>query len=266
MVPNLNHRLIPLSHVARPVNSLSPSSIQREDRKRYIEVSADVDPTGRGLAHAVQMTRALFSSGKIRLPPGVTYEFAGQTRDFQDLLSSALLAVVLSVVFMYLVLASLYESFFVPFTILLVLPLAVCGAFYALYLTGAPLEINSMIGCILLLGVAAKNSILLVDHIHEARVHGKDLRQAILDAGRVRLRPIMMTSFALIAGMLPMAIAFNESSRQRSGMAIAVIGGLITSTLLTLVVVPAAYGYIERFEASALRLFKRSKSQVVPHA
>lgn len=263
-VPNLNHRLIPLSRIAERVTAESPSNIRRENRKRFIEVTADVNVKGRGLAHALDRTRQLFSSGAIKLPPGVGYEFAGQTKDFQDLLSSALLAVALSIAFMYLVLASLYESFFTPFTIMLVLPLAVCGAFYALKLTGSPLEINSMIGCILLMGVAAKNSILLVDHIREKRNTGLNLHDSIIDAGKVRLRPIMMTSFALIAGMLPVAIPLEESARSRSGMAIAVIGGLVSSTLLTLVVVPAAYEYIERFEQGVMKRVRRLMTREKP--
>jgi HAE1 family hydrophobic/amphiphilic exporter-1 len=248
LVPNLNHRLIPLSSVAQPRLEKSPSNISRESRKRFIEVSADVDVKGRGLAHAMQYTEELFRSGKIKLPPEVGYEFAGQTKDFQDLIANMRIAIGLSVGLMYLVLATLYESFFTPFAIMLVLPLAICGAFYGLYLTHAPLEINYMIGCILLLGVAAKNSILLVDRIQEELQSGSDLNTAIMNAGRVRLRPIMMTSFALIAGMLPVAVTWEEAGKQRSGMAIAVIGGLVTSTLLTLVVVPAVYKYIQRFQ------------------
>jgi HAE1 family hydrophobic/amphiphilic exporter-1 len=259
-VPNLNHRLVPLSSIAQAIQGESPSSIRRENRRRFIEVSADVDPRGRGLAHAVQLTRALFASGRLKAPPGVAFEFAGQTRDFQDLLDSVWLVVGLSVGFMYLVLASLYESFFIPLNIMLVLPLAVCGAFYALFLTGMPLEINSMIGCILLLGVAAKNSILLVDHIQKSLRAEQPLRQSILEAGRVRLRPIMMTTFALIAGMLPVAVPLEEAARQRAGMAVAVIGGLVTSTLLTLVVVPVSYPYLLVFEAWVKRFVNKARA------
>jgi len=240
-VPNLNHRLVPLSAVATPRMTESPSNIRRENRKRFIEVTADVNPNGHGLAAATQLTRDWFDAHRDQIPADVSFEFAGQTRDFQDLLNSALIAIVLSIGFMYLVLASLYESFFIPLNIMLVLPLAVCGAFYALFATGMPLEINSVIGCILLMGVSAKNSILLVDRIQKGIRSSKSLKDAILDAGRNRLRPIMMTTFALIAGMIPVAIPLEEAAKARSGMAVAVIGGLISSTLLTLVVVPAAY-------------------------
>jgi HAE1 family hydrophobic/amphiphilic exporter-1 len=142
---------------------------------------------------------------------------------------------------MYLVLASLYESFFVPLAIMLVLPLAVCGAFYGLWLTHSTLDIYSMIGCILLMGVAAKNSILLVDNIQAAIRAGEDVTVAIRRASDLRFR--------LIAGMLPLALPLQEAGRGQAPMAIAVIGGVISSTLLTLVVVPTAYGFILKFES-----------------
>lgn len=255
-VPNLNHRLIPLRLVARKVEAKSPAVIQRQDRERFIEVSAAINPDGRGLAAAIDETRRIFDSGEVRLPPGVHYAFAGQTRDFEELLGSAILAIALSVGFMYLVLASLYESFFVPLSIMLVLPLAVCGAFYALALAHTGIDIYSMIGCILLLGVAAKNSILLVDYIQQGLRAGRNLKDAILHAGEVRVRPILMTSFALIAGMIPVAFPAAESARQRTGMAIAVIGGIVSSTLLTLVVVPAAYRYLLALERGVRWLLK----------
>ena len=260
-VPNVNQRLIPLSQVANLVSTEGPSSIYRQNRARYIQISADVNASGHGLAKAIDDVKSTFDTGKIKLPPGVSYAFVGSAQDFQDLTSSIALALLLAVLFIYLVLSSLYESFFVPLAIMLVLPLAACGAFYALAITRASLDIFSMIGCILLLGVATKNSILLVDHIQQSLKEGKDLKDAILEAGKVRLRPIMMTSFALIAGMLPVAIPITETAKQRSSMGIAVIGGLITSTVLTLVVVPAAYSYINRFQNWVMRIFGRILTQ-----
>jgi hydrophobic/amphiphilic exporter-1 (mainly G- bacteria), HAE1 family len=256
-IPNLNNRMIPFPDVSALVETQGPSTIYRQDRSRYIQISADLNPHGGGLSHAVQEIRHLFDSGAIKLPAGTRYEFVGQTKDFQDLLMSMAKAIGLAIAFMYLILSSLYESFFIPFSIMLVLPLAACGAFYALALTGSTLDIYSIIGCVLLLGVAAKNSILLVDYINQEVKKGKDVRSAILAAGNVRLRPIMMTSVALIAGMLPVAIGLTEYSKQRTSMGVAVIGGLVSSTLLSLVVVPAAYRYIERFQNWALRFFRK---------
>ena len=153
----------------------------------------------------------------------------------------------LATIFIYLVLASLYESFITPFTIMLVLPLAICGAFIALFVTRQSLDLNSMIGCIMLLGVATKNSILLVDAANQLLQEGKSRADAVVQAGKMRLRPILMTTFALIAGMLPVAIGLNEASRQRMSIGISVIGGLISSTVLSLVVVPACFSYMDRF-------------------
>jgi HAE1 family hydrophobic/amphiphilic exporter-1 len=167
-----------------------------------------------------------------------------------------ILASILAILFIFLVLASLYESFVTPLTIMLVLPLAACGAFIALFAFGTTLDIFSMIGCIMLLGVATKNSILLVDYTKQMVAQGMNEADAIIKAGRTRLRPILMTTGALIAGMLPIAIGLNEASRQRTSMGVGVIGGLVSSTLLTLVVVPAAYSYIERFRVWSSNLAK----------
>jgi HAE1 family hydrophobic/amphiphilic exporter-1 len=175
------------------------------------------------------------------------YQFVGQAENFQELMANMMAAGGLGIMFIYFVLASLYESFITPLTIMLVLPLAMCGAFYALAMTHSSLDLFSMIGCIMLLGVATKNSILLVDYANQQVQQGLSLHDAIIASGKSRLRPILMTSFALIAGMIPLAIGLNEASKQRTSMGVAVIGGLISSTILTLVVIPAAYTYIERF-------------------
>jgi HAE1 family hydrophobic/amphiphilic exporter-1 len=130
---------------------------------------------------------------------------------------------------------------------MLVLPLAASGAFIALFITQSSFDLFSMIGAIMLLGIATKNSILLVDRAVQLVQEGQSSMDAMIEAGRTRLRPILMTTLALIAGMLPIAIGLNEASKQRTSMGISIIGGLITSTLLSLVVVPAAFSYIERF-------------------
>jgi HAE1 family hydrophobic/amphiphilic exporter-1 len=208
---------------------------------------ADLTPGGVGMGGVMADIRKMFES-EIKLPPGVRYAFVGQAENFQELIGSVITAVVLSVIFIYLVLASLYESFVTPLTIMLVLPLAACGAFYALFFTGQALDLNSMIGCILLLGVASKNSILLVDCTQQLMDEGMPREKAIVQAGKLRLRPILMTTFALIAGMLPVAIGLNEASKQRTNMGVAIIGGLISSTVLSLVVVPAAFSYMDRFK------------------
>lgn len=233
-----------------------PTSINRQDRIRYIQISAEIKPKGPGMGAAIADVKKLLDK-EHPLPEGMTYKFVGQAESFQELVVSIVAALGFGILFIYMVLASLYESFMTPFTIMLVLPLAACGAFYGLWMTQSTLDIYSMIGCIMLLGIATKNSIILVDYIHQSMQAGKGLHDAILHAGKNRLRPILMTSFALIAGMLPVAIGLNEASKQRTSMGVALIGGLISSTLLTLVVVPAAYGYIEKVRAFLIRKFSR---------
>jgi len=246
-VPNMNFRLVKLSRVASPVETTGPSNISRQDRGRFVQISADLTPGGVGMGGVMADVRKMFQN-EIKLPTGVRYAFVGQAENFQELIGSIVVAITLSVIFIYLVLASLYESFVTPFTIMLVLPLAACGALYALFVTGQAVDINSMIGCILLLGVASKNSILLVDCTQQLMNEGMEREKAIIEAGKLRLRPILMTTFALIAGMLPVAIGLNEASRQRTNMGVAIIGGLLSSTFLSLVVVPAAFSYIDRFK------------------
>jgi len=167
------------------------------------------------------------------------------------------LAMGLGILFIFLVLASLYESFITPLTIMLAIPLAISGSFVALAITGESLNIFSIIGLVMLIGVSAKNSILLVDFAQQQVLKGKTRSEAMLMAGRTRLRPILMTTMALIAGTVPIAIGLNEASKQRTSMGVAIIGGLISSTLLTLVVIPAAYTYIDRFRVWSNTFGKR---------
>lgn len=255
-VPNINNRLIPLRDVASPVVTTGPSTIYRVDRTRYFEINADVAAKGGGLGGAVAATHQLLGKD-MPAPAGISYRFSGQAENFRELVENMIIAMFLGILFIYLVLASLYESFITPFTILLVVPLAICGAIFALYLTGAYLDLFSMIGCIMLIGVSTKNSILIVDATQQRVQAGMEMTAAVIEASKTRLRPILMTSFALIAGMLPIAIGLNEASAQRTGLGIAVIGGAFSSTLLSLVVVPAAYSYIERFRVWSLAFMKK---------
>lgn len=245
-IPNINGAIVKLSDVSHLVETTGPTSITRQNRGRYIQISADIAPDGPGMGGAMQDIRKLFET-EIKLPPGVHYKFVGQAENFEELGKNMAIAALLGILFIYLVLSSLYESFVTPLTIMLVLPLAICGAFFALFITQESLDIFSMIGVIMLLGIATKNSILLVDYANKLVLEGVAFKEAIQEAGKIRLRPILMTTVALIAGMMPIAIGLNEASKQRTSMGVAIIGGLISSTLLTLVVVPAAYSFIERF-------------------
>ncbi|MBX7230780.1 MAG: efflux RND transporter permease subunit [Bdellovibrionales bacterium] len=243
-VPNLNNSLVRLSDVAESRMTVGPSKITRQDRNRFVQINADITP-GAGLDGIMkEITGIMVNDFKL---PESRFAFVGQAENFKELGESMAIAMMAGILFIYLVLASLYESFVTPFTIMLALPLAIAGSFVALFLGKESLNIFSMIGIIMLLGVAVKNSILLVDYANQKVSEGVDRAQAILMAGRTRLRPILMTTMALIAGTIPIAVGLNEASKQRTSMGVAIIGGLLSSTLLTLVVVPAAYIYIDRF-------------------
>lgn len=265
-IPAMNGRLTYLRLFADVKAAQGPTTINRQDRTRYIQINADVAPKGPGLGAAIADVKQLLEKDH-PLPPGMRYKFVGQAENFQELMVNITIAMGLGILFIYMVLASLYESFVTPLTIMLVLPLAASGALLGLLVTQSSLDLFSMIGCVMLLGIATKNSIILVDYINQAVKEGLSLEGAILKAGKNRLRPIIMTSVALIAGMLPVAIGLNEASKQRTSMGIAIIGGLVSSTLLTLVVVPAAYGYIERMRQWGHRVFGRlvTKEELVKH-
>lgn len=267
LVPNMNQRLVELRRVAKAVSTTGPASIDRENRGRYVQIQADIAPKGPGMGGAIEDVSKWFAKGgEFELPPGVTYRFVGQAENFQELVSSMIMAALLGLIFIYLVLSSLYESFFTPFTIMLVIPLAACGAFFALWIGGKSLDLYSMIGCIMLMGLATKNSIILIDYINQQLEKGKPLKDAILEAGSVRLRPILMTSFALIAGMIPVAIGLNEVSSQRSSLGVAVIGGVISSTLLTLIVIPSVFAYMERIRRWLVGFGDKIVTPDQPHA
>ncbi len=254
-VPNLNNSLVKLSNVAKPVDATGPSSITRMDRMKYVQISADLAP-GVGMAQILGDVTKIMND-EIKLPKDVKFSFIGQAENFKELGESMAFAMGAGVIFIFLVLASLYESFITPFTIMLAMPLAIAGAFVGLFLGNESMNLFSMIGMIMLIGIACKNSILLVDYANQLVQGGMDRTTAMVTAGRARLRPILMTTMALIAGTIPLAIGLNEASKQRTSMGWAIIGGLISSTLLTLIVIPAAYAFIDRFRVWSLGQMKR---------
>jgi HAE1 family hydrophobic/amphiphilic exporter-1 len=257
-VPNINYKLVPLNRIASPNETVGPSKVTRQNRVRYVQINGDV-ATGAGFGNIISdVTKMLTEEPDTKLPEGMDYVFVGQAENFQELGQNMMIALGLGILFIYFVLASLYESFITPFTIMLALPLAISGSFFALFVANESLNIFSWIGIIMLLGVSTKNSILLVDYANQLVRSGMSKNEALIRAGRVRLRPILMTTIALVAGMIPLAIGLNEASKQRTSMGVAAIGGLISSTLLTLLVVPAAYSYMERFRVWSLSKMKKT--------
>jgi hydrophobic/amphiphilic exporter-1 (mainly G- bacteria), HAE1 family len=236
-------RLVKVADVATMKNETGPATIERMNRQRQIILMANV--ADRSLGEAVADVEQKLT--KIDKPAGFQFVFGGQTKNMRETFGNLLLALFVAVVFIYFVLASQFESFIHPFTIMAALPLAIVGALLLLFLTGLPINMPSMIGIVLLLGLVTKNSILLVDYTNELRARGKSMIDALLEAGPTRLRPILMTSAAMVLGMLPTALSRGEGSEFRAPMSIAVIGGVITSTVLTLVVVPVVYTWMDRF-------------------
>jgi len=245
-VPNLSQpsRPIPLHILGKGEVKAGPSNISRQDRGRVIKIHANLAPGG-ALGNAVAAAKEILDN-KIKPPPGVHYVFWGQAEDLKELMENMAIAFGLALLFIYLVLASLYESFITPITILFAIPPAISGAFASLALFREQLNLFSIIGLIMLMGLVTKNSILLVDYALQRVRKGLSLDDAIFEAGKARLRPILMTSFAMIAGTLPLALGLGEAAKQRTAMGIAIIGGLIVSTIMTLFFVPAIFGYIDR--------------------
>ena len=236
---------VQLRDLARLSRGEGPQVIEREDRSRQIQVWASMK--NRALGDIVREVQPRIAA--IKMPAGATIKYDGQIRMMNETNENMGLALLLGVVFIYIVLASQFESFIHPLTIMLTLPLALVGAVLALFLTGHSLSMSAFIGIILLMGLVTKNAILLIDRaVVRVREHGETPLQAILEAGPERLRPILMTSAAMVLGMLPTAISNGEGSEFRAPMAIAVIGGVISSTLLSLVVVPVFYMGIERMK------------------
>ncbi len=248
--------LVPLSDVADISRGDGPTMIQRKDRSRVIAITAGA--VGRPLGDIVEELEA--GIAKMHLPEGVSYQFDGQIARMRESNENMLLALALGMVFIYLVLASQFESFLHPVTIMMALPLAVVGALVALFLQGSTLSMGAMIGIVLLMGLVTKNGILLVDHAAEkVREHGWTPKAAILAAGPARMRPLPMTGAAMGLGMLPTAFSSGAGSEFRSPMAMGVIGGVVSSTVLTLLVVPVFYLTMEWVRRAPRRAYRWSR-------
>jgi len=253
-VPNNTFRYVPLSAVSSGVLKEGPVQVLRENRARIVQITANLN-SKYGIAEVVQQVDKIFKE-KYPLPEKVSYRMIGQAEEFKNMMQNILLAFGIALVTIYLVLASLYESFITPFTIFMAIPPAISGAFLALAITGKMLDIFTMIGIIMLLGIVTKNSILLVDFALERVRNGQNYHDAIIEAGRLRLRPILMTSFAMIAGTMPIALGIGEAAKMRASMGVAIVGGLFVSTFLTLVIVPLLFEKIDRFREKIESFFR----------
>nr|MDQ3388746.1 efflux RND transporter permease subunit [Gemmatimonadota bacterium] len=244
---------VPLAEVARVTRGTAPAQIDRQRLQRVVTVSGSTAPE-LSISEASSAIRKSVAS--VGLPPGYSVQLGGETEALEETGGYVIEAILLAVILIFLILASQFESFTQPFAIMLSLPLSLVGVLLALLITDDTLNMMSMIGIIMLMGLVTKNAILLVDNANERRTLGVERHQALVDAGAVRLRPIMMTTLAMIFGMLPIALAMGEGGGFRAPMARAVIGGLITSTMLTLVVVPVAYTYFDDMGSWVKRRFR----------
>jgi hydrophobic/amphiphilic exporter-1 (mainly G- bacteria), HAE1 family len=257
-------RIVRLAQVADVRAATGANQINRRDLNREVELTANT--SGRGLGEVSADVRQVLAATP--LPSGYAYRFGGSTKDMQESFSYALSALAMAVVFIYMILASQFRSFVQPLALMSSLPLTLIGVVLALLAFGSTLNLFSVIGVIMLMGLVTKNAILLIDFAIRSRrdivgadgtvVAGMGRDAALLHAAQVRLRPILMTTLAMIFGMMPLALALSEGSEQRSPMGQAVIGGVITSSLLTLVVVPVIYGYLDDLAAWTRQRWRRA--------
>ncbi|HWM93308.1 MAG TPA: efflux RND transporter permease subunit, partial [Thermoanaerobaculia bacterium] len=244
---------IPLGQVATIRHTLGPAVIEHLDREKVVTVGANVQ--GRPLSDVSQDVNRRIR--QVSLPPGVRLSQGGEVEDQAEVFTNILMALALAVMLMYFILVIQFGSFLDPLAILLSLPLSLVGVVLILLITGDTLNLMSLIGVILLMGIVAKNAILLIDFAKWNHEAGMPLREALIEAGRVRLRPIMMTTIALIAGMIPVALGTGEGADFRAPLGRAVIGGTITSTLLTLLVIPTVYEILVGWRERLRSLFRR---------
>ena len=266
-INNVNNKLVRLSNVSSVVKAESPTRIFRRDRNRYITIEGNL-ATGGTIGEVQSKAFKIFN--EMKSDPKYSKQFkninigvSGNAEEMSTMVVSIAIAALMSILFIFMVLSSLYESIITPFTIMTALPMAIVGAVLALIVFGQPFDMFTMIGMIMLLGIVAKNSILLVDYIQQKLREGMDTDSAIVKAGLTRFRPILMTSFALIAGMLPTALGLSEVGSFRKGMGIVVIGGIVSSTILTLVVVPAIFEYMDMFRKFLRRILGRPEHRMV---
>jgi HAE1 family hydrophobic/amphiphilic exporter-1 len=234
-------RIVRLQQVADVRESTGPNQINRRALAREVSINGNTD--GRSAGEVSADIRAALED--VAFPPGYGWQFSGAAKNMQESFGYAVSALALAIIFIYMILASQFKSFLQPLALMTALPLTLIGVVLALLTFHSTLSMFSIIGVVMLMGLVTKNAILLVDFAIRSREQGMERTEALLLAARVRLRPNLMTTLAMIFGMVPLAFALSEGSEQRAPMGQAVIGGVITSSLLTLVVVPVVYCYMD---------------------
>jgi len=254
--------LVQLASVVKIKETVAPKELNHYNRVRSATITASLAP-------GVSLGKALDDLDRVaqeKLPAGIKRDYAGQSLEFKTSSTSLYFMFLLAIIFIYLVLSAQFESFVHPFTILLSVPLAVFGALLTLFIFGQSLNIYSQIGLIMLIGLVTKNSILIVEFANQLRTRGQGVIDAVIQAATIRLRPILMTSFSTILGVLPIAIGLGAGAESRRPLGLAVVGGLFFSTFLTLVLVPVVYTLLARFTSAKKQAEGRSKKESLPEA
>lgn len=244
---------VPLSEVARIRVEKGPISIQRENQVRVLTVSGSV--VGRDIQSASQEIEDLLND--YEMPFGYTYKFGGEVEQIEETFTDLFLVMLLAVALVYMIIAAQFESLIQPLSIMFSVPLALSGGFIGLFVTGLPLNVIGIIGLIILVGIVVNNAIVLVDYINKRRGRGEDRDAAIMKAGPIRIRPIMMTALTTILGLLPMSLGIGEGAELSQSMGVVVIGGLSLSTVLTLVIIPVMYTIFDDISEFFKRKIKR---------
>ncbi len=261
LVPSAKQGLIRLDAVAKLEHGLGPSRVDRYNRQFGVGIYGNV-PNGGSLGEAAAVASRVLNS--IEMPPGYSVKFSGQVKVLDETTANMLMAFALASIFMYMVLAAQFESLVHPFIILLTLPLSIPFALLSLYATGRTLNLFSALGVLLLLGIVKKNGILQIDYMNRLRSEGNALRYSIVEGNRVRLRPILMTTFAIVAGLIPTAVGVGAGASQRSAIAVTIIGGQLLCLLLTLLVVPVSYAWVEESREWLRSRFNRNSQVTMP--
>ena len=240
-VTSVTGKHIPLSSFATISEKAGPVELDRKNQERIIKVEANI--YGRKLGDVTTDLKAQLS--KIKIPKGVEIKLAGTIEQQRSSFTALLWALIVGILLVYLVMAAQFESFIDPMIIMFSVPFAIIGVLWALFITGQSLNIMSMLGMVMLVGIVVNNAIVLIDYINILRGRGKNVIDAILEGGKTRLRPVFMTALTTIFGLLPMALSRGEGSEIWVPLAVSVIGGLLVSTLITLIFVPTLYGVVE---------------------
>ncbi len=250
---------VPLSEIAEIKVEKGPISITRENQVRVLTVSGSV--VGRDVQSVSSEIEGLLK--QYEMPSGYSYAFGGETEQIEETFTDLAMVMLVAIVLVYMIIAAQFESLIQPLSIMFSVPLALSGGFIGLFVTGLPLNVIGIIGLIILVGIVVNNAIVLVDYINNRRSKGEDRNAAIMKAGPIRIRPIMMTALTTILGLVPMAMGIGEGAELTQSMGVVVIGGLSLSTVLTLVVVPVMYTIFDDITAFFKRKFKKNKNEII---